>query len=1137
MQSFAEWLHAVGLERYAPVFVENGVDFDVVGDLSDDDLRGLGLTLGDRKRLLQALGALSPSSARPSAPPPVAHVPAPGSTGPSAERRQLTVLFCDLVGSTELSRKLDPEDYRELVQNYQSACTEVVSRFDGHIAQYLGDGLLVYFGFPLAHEDDAQRAVRAGLGVVEAVSGLVTPSGSLTIRAGIHTGLVVVGEVGSGSSQERLALGDTPNLAARLQTLAAPGTVLVSDQTRRLLGGEFEVRDTGTHVLKGVADPVQVWQAIAATDAVSRFEAATPGRPPPMVGRELEFSVVLHAWARARSGKGQMVLLCGEPGIGKSRILRALREDVVDGSVLVWQHQCSPYFVNSALYPVIARVERGLAFQRDDSPEQRLVKLERALQDLERPTLDASLIGRLLSLPAEERYGALSMSPQKQKDETIRALTDFVAAASDQQPLLMFFEDVHWADPTTLEFLEVLLAHLDPSHVLLVATYRPEFKPQWVGQPHVTALTLSRLDPEHTKAIATRIAGGKRLPAEIIAQIASKTDGIPLFVEELTKTIVESGLLRETDATFELSGPLPALAIPATLRDSLMARLDRLAPVKEVAQAGACIGREFPQELLELISPLSGAQLQHALDTLVASELVFRRGQPPATSYVFKHALIQEAAYDSLLKSKRAQLHVQIASALEQHFAGIVSTQPELLAHHYTAAEMIEQAIPYWKRAGEMAHLRMALEESIAHLERGIGLLDHVKTPAWREQLELDLRVPLGMVWMAFRGWPYPAVETNLTRAWELQQKLGGTADTVRILWGLWLHRLTLGRVRESLSLGEQLLGQAEISGDPTMLLGGLWASCLSHYFLGEFAVTLHDADGMLREYDPVRDRQLLDWFNHDARTCALGYKACAQWMLGYPDSAATLVDEALTWSRSRRHAFDLGWALHFLLLFVFNHRRDPQRCSQLLEEFERLAREQRLVFYERVPAPICRTLVLLHSDRPQEAELEFRVMIPRMIEAGLYSGLPLWKVAHAQAAGLLGRLDEALALVEEALELIRRPGWEERMSLSEALRIKGWLLQRRGETEQAEACLRESIAVARQQGAKSFELRTATTYAQLMKDQGRRTEARDLLQPVYDWFTEGRSTKDHIEAAALLAELRQTPSRTSTSVSGVPHE
>ncbi len=649
---------------------------------------------------------------------------------PSAERRQLTVLFCDLVGSTELSQKLDPEDYRELVQKYQSACTEVVSRFEGHIAQYLGDGLLVYFGFPQAHEDDAQRAVRAGLGVIEAVSRVVTPNGPLAVRVGIHTGLVVVGEVGSGSSQERLALGDTSNLAARLQALAPPGSVVLSDRTRRLLGAGFEVRDCGLHPLKGVAEPVQVWQALGAGDAESRFETTTHGRLPPMVGRELEFTVVLHAWARARSGKGQTVLLCGEPGIGKSRIVRALREKVGGEEVLVWQHQCSPYFVNSALYPVISRLERGLEFQRDDSPEQRLDKLERALRGFGRPDFDANLIGRLLSLPAEERYGALSMTPQKQREETIRALNDVIVAAAGSRSLLMLFEDVHWADPTTLEFLEALLARLDRLHVLLVATYRPEFKPQWVGQPHVTALTLSRLDPEHTRAIATRVAGGRQLPEEIVTQIAAKTDGIPLFVEELTKAIVESGLLQERDGKLELSGPLPPLAIPLTLRDSLMARLDRLAPVKEVAQAGACIGREFGQELLELISPLSFGQLQQALDALVASELVYKRGQPPATTYVFKHALIQDAAYESLLKAKRAQIHAQIGQALEQHFPATAATQPELLAHHYTAAEMIEEAISYWKQAGELARRRVALQESIAHLERGIGLVERLKAGA-----------------------------------------------------------------------------------------------------------------------------------------------------------------------------------------------------------------------------------------------------------------------------------------------------------------------------------------------------------------------------------------------------------------------
>jgi class 3 adenylate cyclase/tetratricopeptide (TPR) repeat protein len=1121
MQSFAEWLTTFGLERYAGVFAHNGIDFDVVRDLSDEELRGLGLTLGDRKRLLQALAASSPAPAKGSSSASTSAASTAEQNAAGAERRQLTVLFCDLVGSTELSRRLDPEDYRELVKKYQSACAEVVAHYDGHIAQHLGDGLLVYFGFPRAHEDDAQRAVRAGLGVVDAVSGVATPDGPLAVRVGIHTGLVVVGDVGSGSSQEQLALGDTPNLAARLQALATPGTVVLSDQTHQLMGGGFEVRELGGHAVKGIAEPVRVWQALGARDAESRFEAATRGRAPPMVGRELEFTVVQHAWARARSGKGQMVLLCGEPGIGKSRILRALREEVVGEGAIVWQHQCSPYFANSALYPVINRLERGLEFGREDSPDARLDKLERVLTGYGRPAIDASLIGRLLSLPVEDRYGPLSMTPQKQKDETIRALNDVMVAASASHPLLVVFEDVHWADPTTLEFLEALLSRLDRLRVMLVVTYRPEFKPHWIGQPHVTALTLSRLDPEHTNAIAVRVAGGKSLPAEITAQIAAKTDGIPLFVEELTKAIVESGLLRETDGKFELSGPLPALAIPVTLRDSLMARLDRLAPVKEVAQTGACIGREFGQELLELISPLSSNQLQQALDALVASELVHKRGQPPATTYVFKHALIQDAAYESLLKAKRVQIHARIGHALEERFPATAAAQPELVAHHYTAAEMIEQAIPYWKEAGELAQRRVALQEAIAHLERGIGLIGRVGSPACRDRLELDLRGALGIAWIALQGWAYPEVECNLARAQELEEALCSGEHSLRVLLGLTVNWNCAGRSRDSLRWVERLLAQSDRSGDEDLRLVAYSSGCTPYYFLAEYAQMTYHAEGVLSRYDPARGRRVADLVNHDPKTTALVFTACAQWILGYPDRAVQAAQECLAHARPAGLAFELGWAVHFLAAYLFCLKRDPETCEALLDEFERLAHEHRLLFYEEVVAPMCRAAWLLLSGRPREADAKFREALPLWTKAGMRSGLPLWKTLHAHAAGLVGRLEDASTLLDEVLEQSNRPGWEERNVLPETLRIKGWILELKGDADGAEQDYRASLEWARKQQAKSWELRAATSYARLMQTQGRRREALELLQPVYDWFTEGRSTKDHLEAAALLEELR----------------
>ena len=1109
------WLASIGLEQYTEVLEQNRVGLDVLRELAERDLQDLGIPLGDRKRLLKAISDTLPKPAQADS------TSLLQAHATEAERRQLTVLFCDLVGSTELSHRLGPEEYRELVRTYQSACAEVVSRFDGHVAQYLGDGLLAYFGYPRAHEDDAQRAVRAGLALVAAVAELRVPAGPLSVRVGIDTGLVVVGDVGTGKSQEQLALGDTPNRAARLQALASPGTVVLSDATRRLVAGSFALCDLELQALKGIAEPVRVWHALSEAKTESRFEAAAEGRLAPMVGRDLEFSVVLHAWQRAGSGRGQAVLLCREPGIGKSRILQALREKLHEEGISAWQYQCSPYFANSALFPVIDHFERVLKFERPDSAETKLEKLASWLRELGRPELDVNLIGRLLSLPAEARYGALSMTPQKQKEETIRALGDVIQAAASRRPMLILFEDLHWADPTTLEALEALLDRLERLPVLLLVTYRPEFKSQWIGQRSVTALTLSRLDPAQTKAIVNRVTEGNSLPDEILAQIVARTDGIPLFVEELTKTIVESGLLTATEAGYRLSGPLPALAIPATLRDSLMARLDRLAPIKEVAQIGACIGREFDEELLALVSPLPRTMLQQALQQLADSELVFKRGQPPYNTYLFKHALIQEAAYDSLLKAKRIQIHARIAEALAGQFPDVVTTQPERVARHYTEAGLAEKAIPYWHKAGECALQRMAARDAIVHLDRGMSLLQQLPASPVRDSYELDLCTTLAMGWVALQGWVHPNVVSNLERAWHLEQSLKRADHSLRILYGQWLIRLGSGRNRESLPWVELMLSEGERNHREDLSLVGHCAAANSYFFLGDLIQLTQHTRATVARYDLAQHRSIADQWNWDPKTYAEVYDAFAHWMLGYPDRAAKIVKHAIEHARAIGHPFNLGWALQMTAKHLDVYRREPDACVAKLIEFERLAREQKIEFFEKIVVPICRSAWLLISNRPQEAQVQFGESIPRWVAAGLGTDVPHYKNMHAQSAALSGQFEIALKVVDEALEQIERPGWEERGFLAEALRVKGCILQLGGDVVRAEAEFVASLEVSRQQQAKSLALRGATSYAGLLKDQNRRNEALSLLEPIYLWFTEGFGTKDLTEAKAMLEELR----------------
>ena len=737
MNDLARWLDELGLGQYAAAFAHNDVDFDVLPHLSNQDLKELGLSLGHRKKLLTAIESLSTEATdRADAAADDSSI-VRSSAQPEAERRQLTVMFCDLVGSTALSGHLDPEELREVIRAYQGVCTTAIKRYEGFVARYVGDGILAYFGYPLAHEDDAERALHAGLGVVEAVGELKETMGrnkgvDLAVRVGVATGLVVVGDlIGEGASEESAAIGETPNLAARLQGLAEPNAVVIAPNTRRLAAGRFEYTDLGTHKLKGIAGPVHAWRVIAASEVASRFDAAHEFGVTPLVGREHESGLLLERWEQVKKGEGQVVLLSGEPGIGKSRITETLREQVTADDPIRLRYQCSPYHTNSALYPIIDQLERAARFDRNDPPDAKLDKLEALLaQSAERVEEAAPLFAALLSISVGDRYPHVGLTPEQQKEKTLKVLVAQLRSLSRHQSVLMIFEDVHWADPTSLELLDMIVEQAPRVRVLALITFRPEFTPPWTGHTYITSLALNRLSRELSAAMLEKVTRGKELPEEVRDQIVAKSDGIPLFVEELTRTVVESGLLTEQAERYELSGPLPPLAIPTTLKDSLMARLDRLAPVKKVALAAAVIGREFGYELLAAVSGLKDNKLQEALEQLVNANLIFRRGTTPAAaSYRFKHALVQNAAYESLLRSTRQQLHARIADALETHFPDIADTQPEVLAHHYTEAELTERAIGYWQRAGEHAAKRAAHVEAISHLSRGLGMLTTLADP------------------------------------------------------------------------------------------------------------------------------------------------------------------------------------------------------------------------------------------------------------------------------------------------------------------------------------------------------------------------------------------------------------------------
>src|SRR5215470_10821996 len=690
MQEIADWLDKLGMSQYARRFTENDIDVRALRYLTDQDLKDIGVSLGHRRRMLAAISELA--GAAPATPGPTTTTAAAATSQDSAERRQLTVMFCDLVGSTALSARLDPEDLRGIIAAYHRGCTELIERNGGFVAKYMGDGVLAYFGYPQAHEHDAERAVRAGLNLVEAVPKLATNVGSpLQVRIGIATGLVVVGDlIGAGASQEQAVVGETPNLAARLQALAEPGTVVIAASTRRLTSGLFEYRDLGTVSAKGFGDPVQVWQVAGASAVESRFEALRTATTP-LVGREEEIELLLRRWGQAKAGDGQVVLISGEAGIGKSRIAETIVERLGSEPHTRLRYFCSPHHQDSALYPSIAQLERAAGFRREDTADERLAKLEAVLAQGTNDLNEAvPLLADLLSIPVGDRYPSLQLTPQKRKEKTLHAQLAQIEGLAARQPVLMAFEDVHWSDPTTRESLDLLIERVPALRVLVLITFRPEFTLRWIGRRHVTLLSLSRLPPRQRAEMIAQVTGGKPLPKEIADEIVDRTDGVPLFVEELTKAVIESGILTETSDRYAITGPVAPLAIPTTLHASLLARLDRLAPTREVAQIGAALGRHFSHELISAVAPMPQQQLDDALAHLVSAELIFRRGSPPDAEYTFKHALVQDAAYSTLLRSRRQQLHARIVQVLEQRFPATGETHLELLAHHTTQASLIE---------------------------------------------------------------------------------------------------------------------------------------------------------------------------------------------------------------------------------------------------------------------------------------------------------------------------------------------------------------------------------------------------------------------------------------------------------------
>jgi class 3 adenylate cyclase/predicted ATPase len=1119
VSTIADWLVSLGMAEYTERFAEERIEIDVLSELTDQDLERLGIPLGHRRRILKAIRELNQ---RPPATPQVSTV-ASSTPQDSAERRQLTVMFCDLVGSTALSARLDPEDLRGIIGAYHRHCTELIERNGGFVAKYMGDGVLAYFGYPQAHEHDSERAVRAGLALVEAMPKLKTAVAgtSLQVRVGISTGLVVVGDlIGSGETQERGVVGETPNLAARLQSLAEPGAVMISASTRKLIGGLFAYRNLGTVAIKGFVENLPVWQVLGASAVESRFEAMRTATTP-LVGREKEIDLLIHRWELAKRGDGQVVLISGEPGIGKSRIAQTVLERISTEPHTRLRYFCSPHHQDSALYPSITQLGRAAGFRREDTSEQRLAKLEAVLsQGTNDPSEAVPLLADLLAIPIGDRYAPLNLTPQKRKEKTLNAQVAQVEGLAARQPVLMVFEDVHWSDPTTLESLDLLVDQVTRLRVLLIITFRPEFTSLWAGRPHVILLTLTRLPPRQRTQMIAHVAGGKALPKEIAGQIVDRTDGVPLFIEELTKSVMESGIVTEAGDHYSTIGPVAPLAIPTSLHASLLARLDRLAPTREVAQIGAALGRQFSHELISAVAPIPQHQVDDALSQLVSAELLLKRGTGPDAEYTFKHALVRDAAYSTLLRGRRQQLHLRIAATLESQFPDIVAAQPHLLAQHCVEAGLSEQSVGYWLKAGEQAIARGAMTEAMAQLKKGLNLLPKTADETARFEQELNLQITLGHALFAAKGYSSTELGEAYARARHLCQQLNRSEQLGPVLTGLCLFHLVRGELDQAERHAEEIRHFGEARGDLMWNCFGSMGSGSVCCYLGKFTDSRAYHESTLSKLDP-RHRAL--WPTpEDPYVVLLSHLSRTLLYLGYLDQSRLRRNEALAEAR-RLSPYNLAFNVAFALCQRWCGdwaAAGPQSAQTMLRSAEEL-----LAIANKEGAPAWLGLGRIMRGWCLGTIGETAEQIPLLIEGlailravGSNLLLPFFLTLLAEIYGRSAQPKEGLDRLAEAAKMIELTN--ERWAEAETHRLRGTLLLSINEHVAAENSFHHALSVARGQRAKFWELRAALDLARLWRNQGKRTKARDLLGPVYDWFTEGFDTPVLQDAEALLDEL-----------------
>ena len=1101
------WLRGLGLDRYEAIFRENEIDADVLPDLTEVDLEKLGIPLGHRKRLLRAIASLEPAQGG----------VLPYMPTDVAERRQITVMFCDLVGSTALSSRLDPEDLSAVIRRYQACVARTIEHFGGFIARYVGDGVLIYFGWPVAREDDAERAVRAALAIITEMPRILLDE-KLRVRIGIATGLVVIGEhIGTGEARQQTAIGETPNLAARLQALAEPETVVIDPSTRRLTGRLFEYVDLPPATLKGITAPVVASRVLRESAEENRFEALrTPTTP--FIGRDEELGLLARRWQQTKSGQGRVVLIEGESGIGKSRLVQTLLERIAEEPYTRLRLFCSPNHRDSALHPTITQLERAAEFHRDDTAEQRLDKLERMLTQVPvNIEEDAPLIAELLSVPASGRYPPLQFSPQKRKEKTLRALLSQLEGLAAHQPVLMLFEDAHWSDPTSMELMDLIVDRARSLRLLLIFTFRPDFTPPWIGQPHVSLLSLSRMEPGEGQQIIVGITGGKTLPSDMVEQIISRADGVPLFIEELTKTVIESGMLTDQgDRYVAANGPLPTQAIPQTLHGSLLARLDRLAPVREVAQIGAALGRQFSHELISAVADMMQAQVDAALTQLVAAELINRRGVPPDAEYTFKHALVQDAAYQSMLKSRRVQLHARIADTLERSFPERVEASPETLARHFATAALAQRAIPYWLTAGRRAFQRSAMKEAMSHFNAGLALLADVPDETARMELEIDLQYALGLAYNAVRGQTVPEVEAAFSRAHTLCLSIGNTAKLAPVARGYLHFHWARGNLLTAKVLAQQLLQDADLAADNelSMVIHGLLGCLLFH--TGEQSESEAHLETAYRLVDPQTHLATALKFGHDLVSMSRCFHARNLAYLGHVDTALDVARDGVALARRTGHSLIITSALIQAAL-CSTQLQDPVAAASFAQEAITRSKDHGFPHWEAY-AKIVLSWISFRQTGARVSAREIREGIAALRAIGTELGLP-WRFSLLSETELAtGDPNAAIDAANEGL----RFGEKNSEHIQDGILryCLGDAIMALGNWAEAEADYHQALVWSRQRNAKWVELNAGVRLARLRQADGRAGDARDVLAPVYGWFTEGFDNPVLQEARTLLEEL-----------------